>query len=51
MNELIDVLSVWWIKVLFDMIIVYHFVKITKSNKHKENYNNINNTISHDIIP
>jgi len=30
MNELLDVLSVWWIKVLIDMAILYSFIYVSR---------------------
>jgi len=30
MNELMEVLSVWWIKVLIDMIILYSFIYVSR---------------------
>ena len=30
MNELLEVLSVWWIKVVVDLSIVYFFIRNTK---------------------
>ena len=33
MDELIAVLSVWWIKVVIDCTIVYAFIRITRDKK------------------
>jgi len=37
MNDLIDVLSVWWIKVLIDITILSAFLKIIKTTEDSEN--------------
>lgn len=42
MNELIDVLSVWWIKVVIDITIVCIFIRVAKerNNHDKSDSNN-----------
>jgi hypothetical protein len=49
MNELMEVLSVWWIKVVLDLTIVYWFLKIANNNK-KNDYYDFKSKIDENII-
>lgn len=50
-HGLLDVLSVWWIKVAFDLIILYCFLAVAKNKKDQNNYYTQKTTIKEDLIP
>jgi hypothetical protein len=51
MNELIDVLSVWWIKVVLDLTIVYCFLKVASNKETKPVNYSTEEKISQNLIP
>ena len=51
MNELMEILSVWWLKVLFDPTIVYCFLKVAAGSKNKPDNYTSNVKISEKVIP
>lgn len=42
MNELIDVLSVWWIKIVIDITIVCAFIRISKKRNNHDKFDSNN---------